>query len=209
MLIVQERPGQIDASFVQGIQAGSHPGRLLSVGGSWCEGELRTGNPWPDVQRIYWYDLPEWLAKLAGDACEEPAPDTDRRPALVAVDAVTMEDASTAIDVLADDGMAGVWLPRYGDRPLVRGYSATIWIGSQLHGAAAAQLAEHCQQSRSARAPVVAILDFPRKDDWQLARQVGVSAVLGKPWSVDYLPKLLQQLVSDFAADGHLRIEAA
>ena len=45
-------------------------------------------------------------------------------------------------------------------------------------------------------APIVALLDFPRRDRVEIARGLGVSAVLGKPWRLD-------DLLAVLAADRH------
>src|SRR5262249_36532440 len=40
---------------------------------SWCEGESRSGHPWPAVRRIYWHQGVEWfereLSTLAAGGC--------------------------------------------------------------------------------------------------------------------------------------------
>lgn len=55
IVVTQSRPGQYSLQTIEKLQA-IFPNRpLVSVSGSWCEGELRTGKPWPGVQRILWH----------------------------------------------------------------------------------------------------------------------------------------------------------
>ena len=39
--------------------------RIVGLLGSWCEGEVRSGRPWPGAMRIYWHQWPgRWHAEL-------------------------------------------------------------------------------------------------------------------------------------------------
>jgi AmiR/NasT family two-component response regulator len=67
--------------------------------------------------------------------------------------------------------------------PLVRGVAAGIWDGSQLDVREAHDLAKFCGRLARESAPVIALLDFPRRDRCEIARQAGAVVVLGKPWN--------------------------
>jgi hypothetical protein len=85
-------------------------------------------------------------------------------------------------DGLKATGAETIWL-RPGNRdgawPSV---TAGIWEGGQLSDAEAEQLATFCQRLTENDAPVVALLDFPRRDRCEVARRAGATVVLGKPW---------------------------
>ena len=62
VLIAQARPGQFTRGQVEQLHRASPVSRLVALLGSWCEGEIRSGRPWPGVVRIYWH---QWRARLA------------------------------------------------------------------------------------------------------------------------------------------------
>lgn len=189
VLLTQERPGQLARALPDQLRAAAPNVRLLSVAGSWCEGELRTGAPHEGVERIYWYDLPGWLESNLTDR-----ESTATRRHVVCVDAVQRETAAAIIDTLAAAGHAAVWAPRHTAQPLSAGYTAGVWVGAQLDGRSAAMLADFCRTMRQTAAPVIALLDFPRHDELALAERVGASALLGKPWSADDLLRTLERV---------------
>ena len=55
MVLAQERPGEIADALVQELQAIAPLSGMIAVLGSWCEGETRTGTPWPGVMRCEWH----------------------------------------------------------------------------------------------------------------------------------------------------------
>ncbi len=59
---------------------------------------------------------------------------------------------------------------------------AGIWDGVQLNDAEAMSLSTFCFQLARDRAPVVALLDFPRRERVDRAMQIGAAAVIAKPW---------------------------
>jgi hypothetical protein len=79
--------------------------------------------------------------------------------------------------------------------PTVANVGAGIWVGGQLSGAEAVQLADFCEYTRAKKAPVVALLDFPRRDRVAIAKRIGVAEVLGKPWKIDDLAQTLKRLL--------------
>ncbi len=55
-------PGDLSATAVAQLQAAAPLTRSIVLLGSLCEGELRTGVPWPGVVRYYWH---QWRWRLA------------------------------------------------------------------------------------------------------------------------------------------------
>ena len=60
--------------------------------------------------------------------------------------------------------------------------AAGIWDGGQLDDRELENLAAYCRRLRREDAPVAALLDFPRRDRCELAREAGAASVLGKPY---------------------------
>ncbi|MEM6329540.1 MAG: hypothetical protein AAF790_04760 [Planctomycetota bacterium] len=129
---------------------------------------------------------------------------------MVAVDAADRDTAASIIDTLADAGHAAVWLPRRQPGPLAAGFSAAVWSGGQLDGRNAHLLGEFCTRMRAFSAPVVALLDFPRRDELSLATRLGVASLLGKPWASDALIAAIDHATASMpeAGTGSLRSAA-
>jgi AmiR/NasT family two-component response regulator len=75
---------------------------------------------------------------------------------------------------------------------------AAIWDGGQLSGGELAALREFAARVHTshAAAPVIVLLDFPRVEHLQAARDAGAAAVLGKPYQVAHLVNELDRLIA-------------
>lgn len=76
--------------------------------------------------------------------------------------------------------------------------AAGIWVGGQLDAVEELDLANF-RGWLPVESPLVALLDFPRRDRIRRAEQLGVTAVLGKPWRIDQLASCLQLQTSTSA----------
>lgn len=199
IVLVQARPGELPREIVERLRPHAGGARFVSLLGSWCEGELRTGRPWPDVLRCYWYAFPSWWRSGAtGSASESDQTQSTGRaigtqPGIVVVSTVDLESAEALLDALASEGFSATWWPRYREMPRLCGVVAGIWVGGQLSGSEALQLDAFCHRMRRERAPVVALLDFPRRDRVAIAKRIGVAEVLGKPWLIADLAQTLRR----------------
>lgn len=207
VVVAQDRPGIVRSETADELRAQWPLAGIVALAGSWCEGELRTGRPWAGVHRLYWYEFPNWwrrqlAARAAGRcpdwcrsldfglriACGEPgrAADcglkTSPQYGLVVIQSPRRENADALSDALNFAGFATVWQRTASIRPHIRGPVAGIWDGAQLNEREEATLAAFCDQLTGAGVPVLAILDFPRRDRIDRAVQIGATAVIGKPW---------------------------
>ncbi len=57
IMFVQARPAIFSERDIELIHSAAPLARLVALLGSWCEGEIRTGHPWPGVARIYWHQF--------------------------------------------------------------------------------------------------------------------------------------------------------
>ena len=184
---------------------------VIVVAGSWCEGELRTGRVWPGVHRHYWYEFPVWWSRqvalrLAGRCPEWAKPsesvtsDLIRRPRPISDFVVLRTPNSATAETLADQlevAGYGITLQSPGRRVQpVRGATVGIWDGGQLNDTEARDLSRFCTDLRANHAPVIALLDFPRRDSVDRALQLGAAAVLGKPWLNADLLQTIEQLTA-------------
>jgi DNA-binding NarL/FixJ family response regulator len=198
VVLAQSRPGTVRPCVLRKLEQLAPLAGVVALLGSWCEGQARSSRPTGDIQRLYWYDFPMWwtrqLAHRRAGRCPDWARPGEgarsqesggRRSGLVLLSASNWETAAALADELALPGYATVWQPP-GRRVVHHGATAGIWEGGQLDDREAGQLTAFCRQLARDEAPVVALLDFPRRDRCRCALEAGASAVLGKPWlSVD------------------------
>ena len=64
VILGQSRPGQFSNESVNELRGIAPLCRWVSILGSWCEGEMRSGTPWNGVVRSYWH---HWPARFARD----------------------------------------------------------------------------------------------------------------------------------------------
>jgi hypothetical protein len=239
IVIAQSRPSAIGEQVIQRLRRVAPLAGIVGLLGSWCEGETRTGRPWPGVPRLYWYEFPTWwmrqLALRADGRCPDWArpwdcgfrnsdcgfrnseiqhfassppltPDTGHHPpdghltpfslrGLIVLRTHHRDTADALSDVFRRAGFATVWQRPGLGAGIVRGATAGIWDGGQLDEREAEDLAFFCRTLLSDAAPVIALLDFPRRDRADRALELGASTVLGKPWRNEALIAQLHTLL--------------
>jgi CheY-like chemotaxis protein len=201
VLFVQSRPGQIARKDVEAVHAWSPLSRLVVLLGSWCEGEMRTGKPWPGVVRVYWHQWPARMIPelLPGDAngagvwrlprtasgAEQLACATEspwrQGQGLVVIRTRLFHDYQALSDACASGGYASTW-----DSPHRSSFvHGAVFVLCNLIGgdpSEAVQVAELAK--RYAPAPLIALLDYLRSDDRHRMIDAGAVAVLAKPFLV-------------------------
>lgn len=201
IVIAQSRPGTISSREIEAMRRAMPLAGMVALVGSWGEGETRTGCPWPGVERQHWYEFPSWwrrqLASRAAGRCPDWARPGDlrfricdvgyrnmlsRNAGLVVVRAAGRETADVLSDLLMREGYATAWQPIGRSLTPIHGAIAGVWEGGQLSDREADDLSAFCRKLANDGAPVVALLDFPRRDCVDRAREIGAAAVLGKPW---------------------------
>lgn len=60
IVLAQSRPGVIRLREIERLRRSAPLSGEVSLLGSWCEGETRTGKPAAGVRRLYWYEFPSW-----------------------------------------------------------------------------------------------------------------------------------------------------
>jgi hypothetical protein len=196
VVVAQSRPGEFRQREIELLQRRWPISGIVALLGSCCEGETRTGRPWPGVKRLYWYEFPAWwrrqLKLRSAGRCPDwarpphvgaPIPTIDSRGAgVIVLSAGHRNPADALADILRDAGYATLWQPPGRPAAVVRGAVAGIWDGGQLNDCEINDLAKFCQRLARDNAPVIALLDFPRRDAIDHALAVGVAVVFGKPY---------------------------
>lgn len=223
VLLAQPRPGTSDQAQLETLRSLAPLTRVVIIAGTWCEGELRTGQPSTGVVRLYWYEFaPWWRAAVAEwqtnqtPVWSEPLDDVragqqttiiklrerdhvvPSKAAIIAVDAIDFALFETLAAVLAPYGWRCEWQPRH--RPeLVQPTQpvAAIWDGGQLSDGELASLVSFAARVHdgNAVAPVIVLLDFPRVEHLEAAR-AGAAVVLGKPYRIAHLANELDRLIN-------------
>jgi hypothetical protein len=81
IVVAQSFPGQFSHTAIDRLRRLAPLARILGLMGSWCEGEMRSGSPWPSTARIYWHQWPahadrQFHQMAAGQACSWTLPPT-------------------------------------------------------------------------------------------------------------------------------------
>ena len=81
MVVAQAFPGEFSNQAIDRLRRLAPLARVLGLMGSWCEGEMRSGSPWPATVRTYWHQWParcnRQLRRLTmGESCSWALPAT-------------------------------------------------------------------------------------------------------------------------------------
>lgn len=194
IFVAQPLPGAYRQSDFDRLQQLSPLTRLVVVAGTWCEGELRTGQPLQGVIRLYWYELaswwesstrrqdaglcPHWSQPLEHAQAGRYMSDASGQslPARLTEVLVSTPDSATFDTLRAALGVRGLVCNRdQGEEA----ESAGIWDGSQLGDQELEQLHEFCQRVTG---PVTVLLDFPRVEHLQQIQTAGAASLFAKPY---------------------------
>jgi hypothetical protein len=198
IIVAQAYPGQFSHAAIDRLRRLAPLARVLGLMGSWCEGEMRSGQPWPGAVRVYWHQWParcgQELGRLAQGECPAwglpvTASEEERllaeavvswppRHGLIAICARSFDVAEMLATACRSCGYATVWL-RPSRPGRVTGVAAAVFDGSDLCDPESDDLRRLAASIRPA--PVVALLDFPRVEDRDRALASGATAVLSKP----------------------------
>jgi hypothetical protein len=204
IIVAQSRPDALRIGQFNALRRAAPLAGVVALVGSWCEGETRTGRPWPGVPRVFWYEFPAWWRRQMRLRLERRCPDWARpadfglrisdcglasepgRPRLrtgaIALRASFRAMADALADVCTQAGYATIWQRPGRPWSVVHGAVGGIWDGAQLCDDEASDLAEFCTRLAGDNGPVIALLDYPRRDCVERAIEIGVATVLAKPW---------------------------
>lgn len=169
---------------------------IVQLLGTWCEGEGRTGVTLDGVQRVFWHEWPAWW-RQRNAAVTRQAMSSSRDA--IWIRTADAEFARALAQTLDTAGFCGLWAPELSDQATeveITRPAAVLWDGSQLSGDEATRLATICADARETKTPVVALLDFPRVETIAACRALGVSAVLGKPFSIESLVSTISATIT-------------
>jgi CheY-like chemotaxis protein len=197
VVLAQTWPGQFTLRDVERLRHAVPLARIVGLLGAWCEGETRTGEPWPGVTRYYWH---QWMARFARELREavsghlpawalSPTISEEERwlslssgqvqqKGIVAIRATEPEVAGWLAAACRREGFDTIGVSGQAPERL-EGCLAVLWDGPLETERDEAELAGWARAI--APAPVMALLDFPRLDDRETALRAGAAAVCSKP----------------------------
>ncbi len=203
ILLVASRPGRFSAAEVEAVHRRAPLARLVALLGSWCEGEVRSGRPWPGVTRIYahqWQarlprELETWQPRTATeiDRLMNVRPSNKSQRQLIGIAAAqrSMFDALAA--ACHSFGQDAVWLLPNLPPPVQRVDAviadATLDLPTEL-----AHLNELREQLH--KPPALLLLNCPRQSDIEQASQAGAAAILAKPYLLADLAAELERITT-------------
>lgn len=204
IVLAQAHPGQYSVEAVDRLRRLCPLARVVGLLGSWCEGEVRSGDPWPAAIRLYWHQwapscqrelgrlaegrVSPWTLPLtatdeerllAGNVETTPA---SRGLVALAVRRFEMHDWLSA--ACRQRGYSTVWL-RPGDPIRIEGATAAVFDG--VDGGPDEIAAIQCLVARLPGVPIIALLDFPRIDDHARVKAAGAASILSKPLAIEDL----------------------
>ena len=102
IVVAQAFPGQFSHEVIDRFRRLVPLARILGLMGSWCEGEMRSGSPWPATMRTYWHQWPArgsgQLRRLAtGQPCSWALPLTATEEERLLVDVTPASRSPTCV----------------------------------------------------------------------------------------------------------------
>lgn len=194
IILGQTQPAQVQRSDVERLRIRASQARLIRLLGGWCEGELRSSHDALGVEAFYWH-------QFFGRVADELAPNKRSTTAsgLVVIRTVS-RDSYEAISGVCDAlGYSTAWV-QPEQPPFATSAIAGIWDCRNAISADCKLLTDFVE--RLTTAPVIALLGFPRNEDWESAFSCGASAVVSKPFSNDGLANTLARVTASHLGSG-------
>lgn len=207
IVVAAARPGIVSQREVSSLLRRAPLARFIGLMGGWCEGEMRTGQPWRGVTRVYWHQfVPRMAEELIGvnargrlamprtftesELSSNPVPlPKVRQRGLAVIRTTAIESYEAIAEACSAIGHSTTWVnPR--QPTFVTGAAVAIWDVALSIDRDRTELAEFAQRVKPV--PVIAVMGFPRASDRQQAVECGATCVVSKPY-------LLQELWTELA----------
>lgn len=210
VVLAQVHPGEHAPGDLQRLRRLAPLAPVVALLGTWSEGETRTGEPLPDLVRVYWHQwLPRFeqqMVMFARGVCPTwglPPTSTDEERLLwsdkhswlkydgtVAIAAERHESADWLAGVCTALGLKTV---RAGPGASVNPRDLRFVVWDTVPGDGDVTDLSALREV-FAEAPIVVVTSFPRTDDRRRLLAAGAAAVLSKPLSLEDLEYQLEMV---------------
>lgn len=227
VVIAQSHRDQFPVTDIERIQNEFSGTPIIALLGSWCEGEVRSGTPWPGVTRVYWHQwqgryetfvnqlgdsnrIPGWHAPLTssvGDRilAENAAPSPEESEGIVGsigISAWTHLQHEMLADAFNHFGWSSHWIERETmDGDLSRRMAA-ICVEADSWSPELNQRIQWLKKEVTA-APMILILNYPRKNELDEILQAGILEVVSKPFELNDLKTAVRRAVASRRNKDH------
>jgi hypothetical protein len=205
VIVARAYPDQIDVDCVERLLARFPMVPVVALLGTWCEGESRSGKPWPGIVRVYWHQwngrFDQFLNCLASQGFtswhmprtasisdrilrREPAHSisaTHRK--IVGVSTTTSPQFEMLKDAFRAAGISAVWIESSDNRniPLERLDLICIDV-NHMHEELVGRI--DFLRRRNPQSPIIVVANFPRSNEIEFVKTLNVSQVVSKPFEL-------------------------
>jgi CheY-like chemotaxis protein len=216
ILIVEARGGECSTAAIDALRSVAPLARLWRIAGTWCEGEGRSGRPpagclvsyahqWParfgrELAALAAGLQPAWAWPLTASNEERMLALAERplarRSGQVVISARSTPTAAALADACRLVGYEPLVIRE--DRPWSTPAAiAVLWDTDCYRMTDAIEVGR--LRELAGAAPIVALAGFPRSDDIRRAREVGIQAVVSKPFLIHDLFWQLDEAIASGA----------
>ena len=208
ILLLQSRLGQISSRDVEQLHAAAPLAQLVALLGPWCEGELRSGQPWPGVTRVPWRT---WFSRLSRELRLESSPHDVRLPRTATEAERLTSSIASFVGHASYDCSVEIWTASRVEFESLRDSLAVLGLKALWRRAnrsspdSPADIVvidgwENVPVSSTAVSRSILLLHFPRPEDIVRAQAYGITAVVGLPLLLadlmDVMGKILPRAVA-------------
>ncbi len=212
IVVAQPWPGHVSTKQIELLRRTTPLAHLVSLLGTWLEGESRTGTPWPAVWRTYWH---HWLPRFAEqlDRFEAGTDSVWSLPAMVSDEERLLhlsntqpfnsspltktvvlisshrETADSLADVCHGRNWQTVWIKSATEK-LPKNIDLVLL---DLEKQSAAKVIPNLK-SQIGKTPILALASFPRIDDIRQVQELGEISVVAKPFLITELTRQMESV---------------
>lgn len=225
IVVAASRRNQFSTQWIETLRSNSAPTPVVAVLGSWCEGEQRSGTPWPGVKRIYWHQwrgrfdyFASQLTSLGSSAWNLPstANDADIIEQVcrsefdsnvgagwqVGISSLSENAYQMLDDALRAVGCGTSWIERQQWDAGVADQLSVVCMEADSWNDAVASRVQWLRNDLEVEAPIVLILNFPRKNDFESAQASGVCEIVSKPFQLTDLAAAIERSINENASSS-------
>ena len=215
-ILAAARRAQFSDEWIETIRCKLAPTPLVAMLGSWCEGEQRSGEPWPGIQRVYWHQWRNrfdfFLKQLAADQiCDWHLPatashaDAAINPNLkntfainefkmpVGVSAVSEMHYQMVADSLQFLEARPCWIEhRQWENSAIEQPSLIVVDGDSWNQELKSRI-DWLRNDLKIDSPIVQLLNFPRPSDLPALHAAGITAIISKPFQLSDLALAIER----------------